>query len=156
MRSSFPIITIFKPIISGVSCEGNEKRISECNHHSDFFCPGSGGVSVAAVVCVEEQADLVPDLYALMSTTYLEDKHLFFLQVFYKYKTKPIANVNATNKVLCTRITFVFITYLQCAMEENCLASEAYRIRHENPDFSLETRRLLRFVYNISLQFTAQ
>ena len=41
-------------------------------------------------------------------------------------------------------------------MEENCLASEAYRIRHENPDFSLETRRLLRFVYNISLQFTAQ
>ena len=41
-------------------------------------------------------------------------------------------------------------------MEENCLASEAYRIRHENPDFSLETRRLLRFVYNISLQLTAE
>ena len=38
-------------------------------------------------------------------------------------------------------------------MEENCLASEAYRIRHENSDFSLETRRLLRFVCNISLQF---
>ena len=30
-------------------------------------------------------------------------------------------------------------------MEENCLASSAYRIRRENPDFSLETRRLLRF-----------
>ena len=88
LRSSFPIITIFKPIISGVSCEGNENRISECNHHSDFFCPGSGGVSVAAVVCVEEQADLVPDLYAIMSTTYLEDKHLFFLQVFYKLQNK--------------------------------------------------------------------
>ena len=29
-------------------------------------------------------------------------------------------------------------------MEENCLASEAYRIRRDNPDFSLETRRLLR------------
>ena len=71
----------FQPILSGVSCKGNEKRISECHHHSEFFCPGSGQKSVAAVVCVEEQADLVPDLYALMSTTYLEDKHLFFLQV---------------------------------------------------------------------------
>ena len=30
-------------------------------------------------------------------------------------------------------------------MEENCLASEAYRLRRDNPDFSLETRRLLRF-----------
>ena len=71
----------FQPILSGVSCKGNERRISECHHHSDFFCPGSGKTAVAAVVCVEEQADLVPDLYALMSTTYLEDKHLFFLQV---------------------------------------------------------------------------
>jgi lysyl oxidase-like protein 2/3/4 len=34
-------------------------------------------------------------------------------------------------------------------MEENCLASEAYRIRHKNPDFSLETRRLLRFTTSI-------
>ena len=71
----------FQPILSGVSCKGNERRLSECHHHSDFFCPGSGTTAVAAVVCVEEQADLVPDLYALMSTTYLEDKHLFFLQV---------------------------------------------------------------------------
>ena len=30
-------------------------------------------------------------------------------------------------------------------MEENCLGSEAYRLRRENPDFSLETRRLLRY-----------
>ncbi|KAI5715217.1 hypothetical protein M8J77_012418 [Diaphorina citri] len=37
--------------------------------------------------------------------------------------------------------------YLQCAMEENCLADEAYRLRNENPDGSwyLKTRRLLRF-----------
>merc|ERR1739845_278441 len=104
-------IKIDVPILSGVSCNGNEKRISECRHHSNFFCPGSGKTSVAPVVCVNEQADLVPDLYAIMSTTYLEDKHLFFSAV---------------------------------CMEENCLASEAYRIRHENPDFSLETRRLLR------------
>ncbi|KAI5713904.1 hypothetical protein M8J76_007540 [Diaphorina citri] len=37
--------------------------------------------------------------------------------------------------------------HLQCAMEENCLADEAYRLRNENPDGSwyLKTRRLLRF-----------
>ena len=74
---------IFQPIISGISCNGNEQRISECHHHSTFFCPGSGLTSVASVVCVDEQADLTPDLYAIMSTTYLEDKHLFFLQVYY-------------------------------------------------------------------------
>ena len=42
-------------------------------------------------------------------------------------------------------IEFLF----QCAMEENCLASEAYRLRRENPNFSLETRRLLRFTTSI-------
>ena len=36
---------------------------------------------LAAVICVDKQADLAPDLYALMSSVYLEDKHLFFLQV---------------------------------------------------------------------------
>ena len=34
-------------------------------------------------------------------------------------------------------------------MEENCLAEEAYRIRRDNADFSLETRRLLRFTTSI-------
>ena len=38
-------------------------------------------MEVAAVVCVDVQADLAPDLYALMSSVYLEDKHLFYLQV---------------------------------------------------------------------------
>ena len=35
-------------------------------------------------------------------------------------------------------------------MEENCLAPEAYRLRRENPNFSLETRRLLRFTASIA------
>ena len=34
-------------------------------------------------------------------------------------------------------------------MEENCLAEEAYRLRRESRDFSLETRRLLRFTTSI-------
>ncbi|XP_022917947.2 lysyl oxidase homolog 3 [Onthophagus taurus] len=39
--------------------------------------------------------------------------------------------------------------YLQCAMEENCLASQAYVIQKENPNWHLETRRLLRFTASI-------
>lgn len=39
---------------------------------------------------------------------------------------------------------------LQCAMEENCLGQEAYRLRRENPNFSLESRRLLRFTSSIA------
>ena len=37
---------------------------------------------MAAVVCVDEQADLEPDIYDLMSSAHLEDKQLFFLQVY--------------------------------------------------------------------------
>lgn len=35
--------------------------------------------------------------------------------------------------------------WLQCAMEENCVASRAYKIQKESDTWHLETRRLLRF-----------
>lgn len=39
--------------------------------------------------------------------------------------------------------------FLQCAMEENCLASQAYTIQKESGSWHLETRRLLRFTARI-------
>lgn len=39
--------------------------------------------------------------------------------------------------------------FLQCAMEENCLASQAYVIQKESNSWHLETRRLLRFTARI-------
>ncbi|XP_046751006.1 lysyl oxidase homolog 2-like [Diprion similis] len=39
--------------------------------------------------------------------------------------------------------------WLQCAMEENCVASEAYKIQKESDNWHLETRRLLRFTARI-------
>lgn len=39
--------------------------------------------------------------------------------------------------------------FLQCAMEENCVSSEAYKIQKETPDWHLETRRLLKFTAKI-------
>lgn len=45
--------------------------------------------------------------------------------------------------------------FLQCAMEENCLASEAYKIQKESENWHLETRRLLRFTARILNSGTA-
>uniref|UniRef100_A0A6P7FGK7 protein-lysine 6-oxidase n=1 Tax=Diabrotica virgifera virgifera TaxID=50390 RepID=A0A6P7FGK7_DIAVI len=39
--------------------------------------------------------------------------------------------------------------YLQCAMEENCVASTAYEIQKENPAWHLDSRRLLKFTAKI-------
>ncbi|XP_058792586.1 lysyl oxidase homolog 3A isoform X2 [Phymastichus coffea] len=38
---------------------------------------------------------------------------------------------------------------LQCAMEENCVASQAYRSQRENRDWHWESRRLLRFTARV-------
>lgn len=40
--------------------------------------------------------------------------------------------------------------FLQCAMEENCLASSAYKLQRDNSyNWHLETRRLVRFTARI-------
>ncbi|XP_029171466.1 lysyl oxidase homolog 3A-like [Nylanderia fulva] len=39
--------------------------------------------------------------------------------------------------------------WLQCAMEENCVASQAYKVQRETENWHLETRRLLRFTARI-------
>lgn len=39
--------------------------------------------------------------------------------------------------------------FLTCAMEENCVASEAYEIQKENTNWHLETRRLLKFTAKV-------
>lgn len=38
---------------------------------------------------------------------------------------------------------------LQCAMEENCLATQAYAIQREHSDWQMETRRLLKFTATV-------
>uniref|UniRef100_A0A2S2NX79 Lysyl oxidase 4 n=2 Tax=Schizaphis graminum TaxID=13262 RepID=A0A2S2NX79_SCHGA len=45
--------------------------------------------------------------------------------------------------------------FLQCAMEENCLASSAYQLRRDEIDWHLITRRLLRFTAKITNVGTA-
>ncbi|KAL9694212.1 hypothetical protein quinque_013497 [Culex quinquefasciatus] len=38
---------------------------------------------------------------------------------------------------------------LQCAMEENCVATQAYEIQRDNPNWHLETRRLMKFTARV-------
>lgn len=45
--------------------------------------------------------------------------------------------------------------FLQCAMEENCLASSAYQLRQSETDWHMLTRRLLRFTAKITNVGTA-
>ncbi|XP_014238862.1 lysyl oxidase homolog 3 [Trichogramma pretiosum] len=39
----------------------------------------------------------------------------------------------------------IYLHWLQCAMEENCLATEAYRVQRESADWRWHRRRLLKF-----------
>ena len=68
-------------VLSGISCNGREDFLSECRHDKTNFCPGPNQKEFAAVICQTVQADLSLDLYALMSSVYLEDKYIFYLQV---------------------------------------------------------------------------
>jgi len=106
-------------VISGISCVGNEENLIDCQHDEigDVFCPGEGQHDIAAVVCTDQQADLEPDLYQLVTSAYLEDRPLYLLQ---------------------------------CAMEENCVASGAYVERNTNPYWQQVSRRLLRFTTAIT------
>lgn len=47
------------------------------------------------------------------------------------------------------------IYFLQCAMEENCLASQAYQVQKENANWHHETRRLLKFTASVLNDGTA-
>ncbi|KAF5291677.1 hypothetical protein FQA39_LY14314 [Lamprigera yunnana] len=99
----------------GVSCQGTEKSLRQCQYDigNTGYCPGN---EVAAVYCVKEMSDLVVDYVELSQSAHLQDTQMFFVQ---------------------------------CAMEENCLASQAYKIQKESSQWHLETRRLLRFTAKI-------
>ncbi|CAG9819265.1 unnamed protein product [Phaedon cochleariae] len=74
--------------------------------------------------------------------------------------SKDMAAVSCTNSIADLIIDHVELMrtahlqdqpmfFLQCAMEENCVASTAYEVQKDNPAWHLETRRLLRFTAKI-------
>ncbi|XP_050429469.1 lysyl oxidase homolog 2 [Adelges cooleyi] len=108
--------------LSAVECKGDESGLEHCYHQRSADCV-SKKKTVAAVMCVTEMADLSINADEIISSAYLEDKQMYFLQ---------------------------------CAMEENCLASSAYQIRQEDSyNWHIITRRLLRFTAKITNVGTA-
>ena len=65
---------------------------------------------MAAVICVDVQADLTVDLYALMSSVYLEDKPIYFLQV----STCTYFDILVGNLIIkqCNCATHIMIIFL--------------------------------------------
>ncbi|CAG0897803.1 unnamed protein product, partial [Darwinula stevensoni] len=113
--------------LSGVKCTGTELSLDECmhSHWGDVFCPGDH-TNVAVAVCLQAE----PILYVPAMPDLIPD--LIELQ-----RSMYLEDVQ--------------LWFLQCAMEENCLTSSAYKLQSANQqNWHLETRRLLRFTARIA------
>lgn len=102
-------------LISGTECYGNETSLVDCLHHDHM----RGVLSCHGShnhVAVVVCDHLAPDLVV----DYYEIERTAHLE------DRPMA-------------------LMQCAMEENCVANEAYDIQRDDPDWRYVTRRLLKF-----------
>lgn len=57
--------------------------------------------------------------------------------------------IDATELEVTSHLEDRPLYFLTCAMEENCVASQAYEIQKENPNWHIETRRLLKFTAKV-------
>ncbi|CAG7722759.1 unnamed protein product, partial [Allacma fusca] len=115
-------------VTTGVKCDGTEEQMSECYHH---------------------------------------DRNSNDTQVFCPGNGKNFASVVCTDRLPdlvpdayeVQRSGYLEdkqLYFLQCSMEENCLASSAYKLQRENAyGWHLDTRRLLRFTAKIVNQGNA-
>ena len=114
-------------VVSGLDCNGEEESLIDCDHDNfgDLFCPGEGLNDLAGVVCTDTQ---VTEESRSRSNAFLQadlEPDLYQLMTSAYLEDKPL-----------------FL--LQCAMEENCVAKQAYLERTTNPYWQTHTRRLLR------------
>lgn len=109
-----------KPLLSGTECLGNETSLAHCRHH-----PIRGGDAVMCPGPVKHVASVI--CVRQMADLVFDYREL---EQSAHLEDRPIY-------------------FLQCAMEENCLASQAYVVQRENPNWHQETRRLLKFTASV-------
>ncbi|XP_005185263.2 lysyl oxidase homolog 3B isoform X1 [Musca domestica] len=102
-------------LITGTECYGNETSLNDCLHH-DYLRGVLSCHGSLNHVAVVICDHLAPDLVI----DYYEIERTAHLE------DRPMA-------------------LMQCAMEENCVANEAYEIQRDDPDWRYATRRLLKF-----------
>ncbi|XP_053672196.1 lysyl oxidase homolog 2B-like [Anopheles nili] len=110
-------------LLSGTECYGNESSLADCRHD-----PVTVESSTQQTRCSERRGHVaavtcVPEMADLVFD------HAELAQTLH----------------LEDRLMYL----LQCAMEENCVASQAYEIQRDNPNWHLETRRLLKFTARV-------
>lgn len=107
-------------LLSGTECYGNETSLHECLHHTRVSCPGAVASFPQRHVAAVMCVEPMADL-VFQHALLEESAHL---------EDRPLY-------------------WLQCAMEENCLASAAYAVQKDNPNWRHETRRLLKFTASV-------
>ena len=70
-------------------------------------------------------------------------------------KKMPDLVIDETELETSAHLEDRLLYFLSCAMEENCLATQAYEIQKENQNWHLETRRLLKFTAKVLNNGTA-
>ncbi|CAL8079244.1 unnamed protein product [Calicophoron daubneyi] len=94
-------------------CYGNESKLSDCKTYTNPDGVPCSTWEVAAVECVTDLPDIIPDKQSLESSVYLQKMSLWLLE---------------------------------CALEENCLPEQVYRLIDNNPTtYTWMTRTLMRF-----------
>ncbi|XP_055551210.1 lysyl oxidase homolog 2B, partial [Wyeomyia smithii] len=108
-----------KIVLSGTECYGNESSLADCSHHEIVW----------QSECSEQGSNHVAAVTCVEKLPDLAFDHVEMEQSLH----------------LEDRLMYL----LQCAMEENCVASQAYEIQRDNPNWHLESRRLLKFTARV-------
>ncbi|XP_035782425.1 lysyl oxidase homolog 2B-like [Anopheles albimanus] len=111
-------------LLSGTECYGNESSLADCLHDPVWMEPDAAG----GARCSERRGHVA----AVTCVPQMADL------VFDHVEMEQSLHLE-------DRLMYL----LQCAMEENCVASQAYEIQRENPNWHLETRRLLKFTARV-------
>uniref|UniRef100_A0A182JJM3 protein-lysine 6-oxidase n=1 Tax=Anopheles atroparvus TaxID=41427 RepID=A0A182JJM3_ANOAO len=106
-------------LLSGTECYGNETSLADCRHDP---------IGWRSARCSERRGHVA----AVTCVAQMADL------VFDHVELEQSLHLE-------DRLMYL----LQCAMEENCVASQAYEIQRENPNWHLETRRLLKFTARV-------
>nr|XP_040218538.2 lysyl oxidase homolog 3A-like [Anopheles coluzzii] len=113
-------------LLSGTECYGNESTLADCLHDP---------IGWDTVATCSERKGHVAAVTCVPAMADLVFDHVEMEQSLH----------------LEDRLMYL----LQCAMEENCVATQAYEIQRDNPNWHLETRRLLKFTARVVNMGTA-
>lgn len=113
---------------------------------TDYFGGNLSKSSLAGVKCFGNETHFTQCKYDRHSTGLCKSKDVAAVAC-----TKTLADlvIDHVELMRTAHLDDRQMFFLQCAMEENCVASSAYEIQKEDDAWHLETRRLLRFTAKI-------